>query len=88
MGGVNLAYAAYSFSLARRRRRPMPLIAILVMANLVWAGLCFRWAFVFAESASLLGLVHLVGEGLFVGGLALLEWRWRNLLLEAAPASS
>jgi hypothetical protein len=40
------------------------------------------------SSGQIANRLLLVGEGLFVGGLALLEWRWRNLLLEAAPASS
>ena len=31
-------------------------------------------------TASWLGLAHLILEALFVGGLALLEWRWREVL--------
>lgn len=38
----------------------------------------------FAGSASPFGLGHLVGEAIFVGGLAgLVEWRWREQLLTA-----
>jgi hypothetical protein len=37
-----------------------------------------------AGTASAFGLAHLVGEGLFVGGLAVLEWRRRERLLTAA----
>ncbi len=83
MGLVNLAYASYSLSLARRQQRPMYLIRLLVVANLTWAVLCFRWAVVFGGTASLFGLAHLVGEGLFVAGLGCLEWRWRELLRTA-----
>lgn len=83
IGLVNLAYGSYSLSLARRARRPKTLILLLVVANLTWAVLCFRWVVVFGETASLFGLAHLVGEGLFVGGLACLEWRWRELLRTA-----
>jgi hypothetical protein len=39
-----------------------------------------RWAVIFWNTASPLGLAHVVAEGLFVGGLAVLEWRWRHLL--------
>lgn len=80
MGTANLLYAAYSFTLAIRPTRPMHRIVILVFANATWAVLCLRWTFVFDESASVFGLIHLVAEGLYVGGLAGLEWRWRELL--------
>ena len=86
MGAANLAYAAYSLSLAVRARRSRQGILLLVAANLTWAVLCLRWATVFSATLSLTGFIHLVGEGLFVGGLALLEWRWRDLL--ANPARS
>ncbi len=83
MGTANLVYASFSLSLASRRQRPALLIRLLVIANLMWAVMCFRWALVFAESASFWGLAHLVGEGIFVAGLASLEWRWRELLRTA-----
>jgi hypothetical protein len=83
IGGVNIAYASYSLSLAVRVERPKALILLLVLANLVWAVVCLRWAVVFAETASPFGIAHLAGEGVFVGGLASLEWRWRELLRTA-----
>lgn len=82
-GMVNLAYVSYSLSLAMRPKRPKKLILLLVIANLVWAVLCLRWAVIFAGTASLFGLAHLVGEALFVGGLASLEWRLREQLRTA-----
>lgn len=83
IGLVNLAYASYSLSLAMRLKRPTNLILLLVVANLTWSVACLRWAVVFSETASLFGLAHLAGEALFVGGLACLEWRWRELLRTA-----
>ncbi len=83
MGVMNLVYAGYSLSLASRKRRPMALIVLLVFANLGWAVACVRWGLIFAPSASWLGLVQLWGEALFVGGLAALEWRWREQLQTA-----
>jgi hypothetical protein len=83
-GAANLLYASYSFSLARRRRRPGALINLLVFANLAWAVVCLWLARVFAGSATVFGIGHLVGEAVFVGGLAALEWRWRDQLLTAA----
>lgn len=82
MGLANLAYASFSLSLARRRRRPLGLLCLLVAANGIWALACLRWAFLYRETASWFGLAQLVGEALFVGGLAILEWRWRRFLLE------
>lgn len=80
-GAANLAYASFSFSLAVRSKRPLPLIVLLVAANLAWAAVMVYLAALFRTTASPLGLAHLIGEALFVGGLGLLEWRWRNLLL-------
>jgi len=84
IGWVNLAYASYSLTLARRSRRPQALILLLVLANLTWAVFfCLRWAVVYSETASFFGLAHLVGEALYVGGLGCLEWRWRDVLTTA-----
>ena len=82
-GGVNLLYASYSFSLAVRAERPMLLIKLLMFANLAWVPVCLGLAVTFFWSATPLGFMHLVGEAIFVGGLALLEWRQRKLLLTA-----
>ena len=86
MGVANLAYGAFSFSLARRARRPRSLIVALVAANASWAALCGLAAVRLAGVASSFGLAHLIGEGLFVGGLAALEWHRRAHLLTAHPA--
>ena len=82
MGAVNLLYACYSFSRAVRARRSRASINLLVCANLAWVPVCLGLAVMFRESATLLGLAHLIGEGIFVGGLAMLEWSQRDQLLE------
>ncbi|MBL8962246.1 MAG: hypothetical protein JNJ98_20455 [Gemmatimonadetes bacterium] len=87
-GAANLAYGSFSGSLARRSVRPRRLITVLVVANAAWAVLCLVSALTFARSASGFGLLHLVGEALFVGGLAMLEWRHRELLLVAPAAAT
>ncbi|MGI9627835.1 MAG: hypothetical protein ACR2QM_13445 [Longimicrobiales bacterium] len=83
-GVVNLVYGSYSCSLAVRADRTEGLIKLLVLANLAWVPVCFGLAVAFSESATPFGFMHLIGEGLFVGGLAALEWRNRELLLTAA----
>lgn len=84
IGAVNLLYTCYSFSLAIRARRPLFLIKLLAVANASWALVCIAIFAKFAGSLSLWGGGHLLGEALFVGGLAALEWKWRKHLLTAA----
>ncbi|MES2947352.1 MAG: hypothetical protein V4858_02315 [Pseudomonadota bacterium] len=84
MGMVNLLYASFSFFLATRGKRPMPLIKLLVAGNGFWSLVCVCLAVVFADTATLFGLGHLIAEAIFVGSLAGLEWRWRALLLQRA----
>lgn len=80
LGVVNLLYACYSFSLARRAERPMLLIQLLVFANAAWVVVCVSLAVRFWGVASIFGIAHLLGEAVFVGGLAALEWRQREQL--------
>lgn len=86
MGVANVAYGLFSLSLARRRTRPPALLLLLVVANASWAVLCALAAVVVAPYASPLGLAQLILEGLFVGGLAALEWRHRETLRVAGRA--
>lgn len=87
IGVVNVAYGAFSFSLAvARHHRPKFLIYALVFANLSWAATCFVIGAAYLRTASIFGLGHLIGEGVFVGALALLEWRARKqLVIEPDP---
>ena len=82
-GAANLVYAAYSFSLARRGRRPLSLIRLLACANMAWAPVCVALAAVYWESATVFGLLHLIGEGLFVGALGAVEWSQQDRLVSA-----
>jgi hypothetical protein len=83
-GVANLLYAAYSFSLAVRARRPMWRVKLLVAANGAWVPVCLGLAVALWGRATPFGMAHLIGEAAFVGGLAALEWRWRHRLLVAA----
>ena len=78
---ANLIYGTYSFFLHRRQKRPLNLIILLVAANLTWGVLCLRWMYTFSGTASFFGLAHLLLTALYVFGLAILEWRYRALLL-------
>lgn len=81
LGTANLAYATYSFTLARSPRRTLRQIEVLVVANAAWAVVCVGLAVRYGERASAFGFVHLLGEALFVGGLAAVEWRLRHRLV-------
>ena len=82
-GAANLLYASYSFSLAVRSERPMRLIKLLVFANLAWVPVCSGLVVAFSATATPFAFIHLIGEAVYVGGLAVLEWRNRDLLLTA-----
>ena len=84
-GAVNLLYGCYSFTLARRARRPMHLIERLVVANAAWAVVCVGLAAAFWKQARRFGRAHLLGEALFVGALAAMEWKQREQL--ATPSA-
>jgi hypothetical protein len=72
---VNLAYGAYSFSLARRTAPPARRIRLLVRANLAWSVICAALAIAFAVVGAPLGALWFLGEGLFVGILGACEAR-------------
>jgi len=80
MGAANLAYSGFSFSLARRAVRPRGLLLLLIAANIAWAVLCVAAAAVLATQASRYGVAHLILEGVYVGALGLLEWRYLDEL--------
>jgi hypothetical protein len=54
-GVANLAYGAFSFTLARRARRPMALVQVLAVANIAWGVACMVTAAIVAADASRLG---------------------------------
>lgn len=83
-GAANLAYATYSFSLARRRERPLRLVQILAGANMAWGlVVCLGLAAIFWDTASGFGRAHLLAEAAFVAGLGAVEWRERERLTTA-----
>lgn len=83
-GAANLLYGTYSFSLAVRSERPMRRIQLLVVANLAWVPVCLGLLAAHFATATPFAFVHLGGEAVYVGGLAVLEWRNRDLLVRAA----
>lgn len=83
IGGANTAYGTYALTLAARAHRTKRSVISLIIANAMWVPVCVILAVLYRASITPLGLVHLLGEGAFVGALACVEWRWRALLYDA-----
>lgn len=80
MGIMNLAYAAFSGSLAIRKARSHGHFLALVVANVGWGLFCMVLFIHHINSASLLGAAQLLLEAIFVGGLGITEWKCREHL--------
>lgn len=83
LGIANLAYASYSFALARNPRRTLRQIEVLAVANAAWGVVCVGLAVRYWTVASAFAFVHLFGEAAFVAALAAVEWRQRHRLAGA-----
>ncbi|MEM8601965.1 MAG: hypothetical protein AAGF99_18770 [Bacteroidota bacterium] len=82
-GVMNIVYGLFSLSLARRAVRPRPLLSLLACANMVWPLVCVTLVVLHRATIGPTGLLHLLGEALYVGGLGVLEWQSRSLLQTA-----
>lgn len=80
MGAANLGYASYSSTLAVRAssgKLPSRLaVDALIAANALWAVVCVAIVVTHHRSATIVGLVLVAFEAVFVGGLALVERRF------------
>lgn len=84
IAGVNLGYSSLGFALSLLPRSASSarrgLLFVLIVANCFWVLMCIGLTLRFGAEASVLGLAHLIGEGIFVATLAALEWRYRRLI--------
>jgi hypothetical protein len=78
---ANVCYGLFALSLALSTRRNASSITLLAMANFVWAMVCVVMFIAFFQTASVIGLVFIGLEGLFVLILAIYEWKNRQVLL-------
>jgi hypothetical protein len=85
IGLVNLAYGAFSFSLARQPSPARGRVRALVTANLLWVGVCVVMAIYFAGPGSWLGASYMLAEGFFVGLLATVEALTLKAVVWAKP---
>ena len=80
MGAANLAYGGYSLFVTTQKKRPLILVKILAMANMVWLLVCVAIAAMYWRQISLLGIAHVIGEGIYVAGLGFVEWKMKASL--------
>jgi hypothetical protein len=83
MGVANLAYGSYSIWVTLSRPRSQRQVEILAAANTAWLFVCLAIAVLHLGSMSLLGYVHVIGEGVYVAALGITEWLMRKKLVKA-----
>ena len=83
MGMVNLAYGSFSLYVTTRKNRPLSLIKILAIANMFWLLVCCVIVVVHWNQISILGILHLIGEGIYVAALGKVEWKLKDSLATA-----
>jgi hypothetical protein len=74
-GFINLLYCSYSLSLARLRVNSKRSVYILALANAAYALFATGVLMYFFRTASVYGIIYLIAEVIFIGLLAVLEWR-------------
>jgi len=79
-GIANLVYGSCSLFVTTRKPRPMRLIKILAIANMVWLVICIAIVASHWQQVSLFGVFHKLGEGAYVAILGVIEWKWREEL--------
>lgn len=80
MGVVNLCYGGYSLFVTTRKPRPLWMVQLLAAANMFWLFVCLAITITFWRQINFLGILHVVGEGIYVAALGVVEWKWRRQL--------
>lgn len=75
---ISLGYSCFSLYLAQSKSTAKGLLRILVIANFAYAIFCVILILFLHANTSLLGVVYLSLESLFVATLAALEWKQVN----------
>lgn len=85
LGIANLLYGSYSMYVTIRNPRSMNSVKILAIANMLWLVVCCALVSTWWNEISMIGLAHLLGEGVYVAGLGYTEWRYRRCLAPPSP---
>ena len=82
MGVVNLLYGIFSLHVTTRTPRPAILVKILAIANMLWVLPCIGIVCMYWPDISTVGILFVLGEGVYVATLGFVEWGWRSHLSE------
>lgn len=80
MSIISFLYAAYSISLALSEQKPVYRIKILITGNIIWSLLCLIFILLQFKTINVFGIIYLLGESIFVAGLAWFEYRQLKLI--------
>ncbi|RBO81871.1 hypothetical protein DFP76_10714 [Marinomonas aquiplantarum] len=78
LAAANVCYGVYALSLAFSCVRKRFFILLLAMANVLWMLVCVMVIWHYFQTISLIGVVFLGLEGIFVMTLAYCEWKYSN----------
>jgi hypothetical protein len=82
LGIVNLAYGSYSFTLCMFQQfRTKYGVYCLIFANVAWLFVCIGLCIAYSRHANLIGMAQLLGEGVYVAALGVVEWSVRDSLI-------
>jgi hypothetical protein len=82
IGCVNIAYGCFSLSITLRRNRSVAIVGALAIANIIWLPVCLVIAGAYLSQITILGGLHVIGEGIYVAGLGVFEWLNRRTLAD------
>lgn len=82
LASANILYGCYALALALSNQRSLMAIKVLSIANSVWVVICVAIVVLYVQTASPVGFLFIGGEALFVGVLAVYEWKNRFVLAE------
>jgi len=82
-GCVNLGYGCFSLFVTTRQSRSISLVQSLAAANMGWLLVCIGITAANWPQISFFGIIHVMGEGLYVAALGYTEWIWRQSLSDS-----
>lgn len=82
LASANILYGCYALALALSNQRSLMAIKVLSIANSVWVVICVAIVVLYVQTASPVGFLFIGGEALFVGVLAVYEWKNRFVMAE------
>lgn len=83
IAAANIAYGAFSLYVTTRVPRSLFLVNTLAVANMVWLIVCVAVIWLNWNTIFMVGIIHLLGEGVYVASLGSIEWRLRRRLASA-----